>query len=274
MADNASEKAASSHEQHSHHDRHHHHQQEDADDFDKRAAKYDEIPGVVQVAKDVAATLFSQLPDLRWDKADVLDLGAGTGNVALDIARRARSVMAIDPSQGMLKLAWVLLREVVKKYRHTLKYFTLVLLRVLEAKAEAAGIRNVKCLRVALKSDEDLVQFDDARFDVIVSSLVMHHIEDVKSILRLLVQLLRPGGVLAIFDFEQREYTNLLFTAHGAHHIPHQDGFSFEQMTALFTDIGLWNVRCVTACQYPVHIAQKGATLNFPIMCALGFAAK
>ncbi len=126
--------------------------------------------------------------------ATVLEVGCGTGDVALAARERAGSggsVHGIDPSPEMIAVA----RE----------------------KAERAGVAVEFQVGVI-----EALAFPDASFDVVLSSLMMHHLPgDLKRRgLAEIARVLKPGGRLLIVDFKRpttrmaRALLTLLF--HGA----------------------------------------------------------
>ncbi len=71
-------------------------------DFDKEAALWDENPGRVKVAKDVAAAILQNVTitaDMR-----ALDFGCGTGLVTLQLQPLVKSITGMDSSRGMLDI--------------------------------------------------------------------------------------------------------------------------------------------------------------------------
>jgi ubiquinone/menaquinone biosynthesis C-methylase UbiE len=121
---------------------------------------------------------FRDLRDRILDAADpqvddvVVDIGAGTGLLALALAGRVRSVWAIDISPPMLDY--------------------------LEAKAASAEIGNVRCA-VACATSLPLV---DASVDLAVSNYCFHHLDDAGKVraIREAARVLRPGGRLVFGD--------------------------------------------------------------------------
>ena len=95
---------------------------------------------------------------------DALDFGCGVGRLTLALAKRARSVVAVDIAPKMLAHA--------------------------RKNAEEAAITNV----------EFHADIPDQKFDLIVSLIVFQHVPVARGmqILRSLLERLRPGGVAAL----------------------------------------------------------------------------
>lgn len=108
---------------------------------------------------------------LRQDDS-VLDVGCGTGLLALAAATVADSVIALDVSEGMIE--------------------------ALRQNALAEGLVNVKVVR----GDASALPFPDAAFDCVVSSYALHHLDHVGKLRALdeARRVLRPGGRLVIVD--------------------------------------------------------------------------
>jgi demethylmenaquinone methyltransferase/2-methoxy-6-polyprenyl-1,4-benzoquinol methylase/phosphoethanolamine N-methyltransferase len=107
----------------------------------------------------------------------VLDVGCGTGEIALRATARTGStgvVAGIDPSSEMIAMA--------------------------QQKADGAGLAID--YRVAAV---EALPFTDATFDVVVSSLMMHHLPaDLKPRgLAEIRRVLKPGGRLVVVDFQR-----------------------------------------------------------------------
>ena len=143
--------------------------------FDKVAAEWDSNPGRVELAKAVGAAIRKAVP-LRSDMK-VMDFGAGTGLLTLALLPYISSLMAVDASTEML--------------------------RVLDQKLTTLQIGNVR----TLLCDFTETPLPVAEFDLIVSSMVLHHISDVQQMFRRLQPCLRLGGRIAMADLDSEDGT-------------------------------------------------------------------
>ena len=105
----------------------------------------------------------------------VLDYGAGTGLLTLCIQPFVAEITALDTSDGMTA--------------------------ELRRKLSAAHIENVE---VSLW-DLGAQPYPDGDFDLVVSSMTMHHVPDVPIVFKRMAQALRPGGRLAIADLDAED---------------------------------------------------------------------
>jgi 2-polyprenyl-3-methyl-5-hydroxy-6-metoxy-1,4-benzoquinol methylase len=199
-------------------------------DFDKKAATWDENPTRLKLAEDVVQAIRQQvrlLPDM-----DVLDFGCGTGLLALSLLPSVKSVTGADTSQGMLN--------------------------VLEAKAKQQSLSNVYMQH--LNPGARLL----GSYDLIVSSMTLHHIEDIEALLTQLFQTLKPSGRLCVADLDQEQGT-FHDDNTGVFHF----GFDRETLRKLFEKAGLSNVRAVTATEI-IKPNQKGDLRTFTVLLMVG----
>ncbi|MCE1229365.1 MAG: methyltransferase domain-containing protein [Firmicutes bacterium] len=100
----------------------------------------------------------------------VLDLGGGTGRVALALAERGARVTVLDPCWAMLKRA----------PRHPS-------VERIQARAQALPLA-------------------DESFDLVLCIDALHHIKEAEAALREAHRVLRPGGRLYVRDFDVRSW--------------------------------------------------------------------
>ncbi|NLE64691.1 MAG: 2-amino-4-hydroxy-6-hydroxymethyldihydropteridine diphosphokinase, partial [Elusimicrobia bacterium] len=179
-------------------------------DFDERASSWDEDPRRVRTAREIADALFREIPLSGQETA--VDLGCGTGLLTLALAPRVRRVMGVDSSTGMLK--------------------------VLKDKVRAGGIGNVETRLLDLGKGGPL----PTGFDLLVSSMTLHHVLDVPGLLRDIFVALRSQGRVALADLD---------TEDGSFHSDNTGvlhfGFDRNGLIRELEAAGFLDVRAVTA---------------------------
>ena len=104
--------------------------------------------------------------------ARVLDVGTGTGVIALDVVKRlgqGTEVVGIDLSDGMLATA--------------------------DAKARAAGLDEQVSF---LKMDAENLDFEDESFDAVLSLYALRHFPNPDKALQEMFRVLKPGGAVVV----------------------------------------------------------------------------
>lgn len=169
--------------------------------FDAKAHSWDEDPRKVLVATTIARAMLAAL-ELTLEDV-VLDYGAGTGLVSLELAAAAGRVLAAEPSEGM----------------HA----------ALCAKVASRKAGNVLPLRWSAESRTPLPE----RPTVITGSMVLHHVEDVPRTARVFADLLHSEGRIAFADLDLDG---------GAFHGPDQQafhpGFDRDGLRRVFEEAG------------------------------------
>lgn len=139
--------------------------------FDDEAATWDDDAGheerQVAVARAIeqAVTLSPEM--------SALDVGAGTGRLSILLSDRVGSVVVTDPSAGMVQVA--------------------------QERIQAAGLGDrLRAVQVDLTTDPL-----DGSYDVVWSSMALHHVPDLEGLLQSVAGLLVAGGRLAIADLDE-----------------------------------------------------------------------
>ncbi|GES56852.1 methyltransferase [Aspergillus terreus] len=163
------------------------------DRFNAEAANWDNNPSVQEATRLAFETLQPLIQSLSDQKRtatntglDVLEVGCGTGLLTLRVAPLVREIVAVDIAEGMVEM--------------------------LKAKTtQPDAPRNIVPLCKILEDPEDpiLPTADEnapagprRKFDLILSHLVMHHVPDLRPFLEALLGCLKPGGRVALTDFE------------------------------------------------------------------------
>ena len=180
--------------------------------FDKEAAQWDASPLRRDLARAVGVAIRQAThiaPGWR-----ILDYGAGTGLVTLQLQPEAASVIAVDQSSGMLKK--------------------------LGEKLAAAGIQNVQTRQWDLEKQP----FPESGLDLVASSMTLHHLRDVPTVFHRFAQLLKPGGWIAMADLDVED---------GSFHGPNPDvfhlGFDRAVIREWLADAGFKDIAITEAHQ-------------------------
>ena len=143
-----------------------------ASSFDERAATWDD-PQKIARAADVAHAIRGAVP--LGPTVRMLEYGAGTGLVTQALRSWVGPVTLADTSAGM--------REVMAQ------------------KVADGSLPDARIWDVDLASSPA----PDERFDLIVTVMTLHHIDDLGPVLGRFASLLEPGGHLCVVDLEAED---------------------------------------------------------------------
>lgn len=190
-------------------------------DFDKEAPTWDQEPRRLKLAGDVARAITEAVQPSH--ETDVLDFGCGTGLLTLQLQPLVRSITGIDSSQGMLN--------------------------VLASKVKAQTPTNVTTRCLDLDKGDKL----EGTYDLVVSSMTLHHIRDIAPLLGQFYRILRPAGHLCIADLDPDD-GQFHSNNEGVFH----NGFPKAELRQAFAQAGLVDVRYRTAAKVPKPVAGGG----------------
>ena len=198
-----------------------------SDSFDVEAAKWDENPRRIDLARQVLSSLDRMLPFRKEWKA--MEAGCGTGLLSLPVSERVSSLIAVDTSEGMLG--------------------------VLDRKAREQKRGNITTVRSDAAASGPGGQIDE-RFDLVYSSMTFHHIEDTRALVRTLAEKLLSGGWLAVADLDEEDG---FFHDRENEHVHH--GFNRESFGTMLREEGFDHVSFTTAASMnKVNRAGREAT--------------
>lgn len=147
----------------------------DAAHFDSKARQWDENPVFRERAEKIAAGIRAAVPLSKSMAA--LDYGSGSGLLSFPLKDELGHITLKDTSAGMLA--------------------------VVAEKIAAQGVTNMTPRQTDLTAEP----LPDERYDLIYSSMTLHHIPDTDAILKTFHDLLNPGGWLAIADLDREDGT-------------------------------------------------------------------
>ncbi|NLY19180.1 MAG: methyltransferase domain-containing protein [Clostridiaceae bacterium] len=136
--------------------------------FEQVADKWEQISG-----QYYDHSIINKIIDLGILKSDmtVLDYGAGDGFISRGISSHVGKIIAMDTSGSMLD--------------------------ELERKAKLNDIANI----LTMECEESEVPIRDEKVDLVCASMILHHIEDPKSLTFEFFRVLKKDGILFIADF-------------------------------------------------------------------------
>jgi predicted TPR repeat methyltransferase len=199
--------------------------------FDLAAAGWDDEPRRVALARDVAEAMLLRLS--LDGRQEALDLGCGTGLVTLHLAPHLKAITGLDGSAGMLAR--------------------------LAEKLRALSHPNVFTRLQELEDDRPL----GGPYDLVVSSMTLHHVRDVPGLLGRVHAALRPGGWVAVADLDPDAGNFHQDPSGVAHH-----GFERRALASQLEQVGFTEVRVETATT--TERERDGQRREFTVFLATG----
>jgi ubiquinone/menaquinone biosynthesis C-methylase UbiE len=196
-------------------------------DFNKEAAQWDANPGRVKLANEVADAIIQEAAPAN--NMDALDFGCGTGLVTLRLQPLVRTIIGADSSPGMLG--------------------------VLEGKIRTQGLKNIETRFV----DFDKGDLIEGKFNLLVSSMTLHHVPDTARLFKQWHDLLLPGGLLCFADLDAEDGS-----FHGDNTGVFHLGFDRDHLNKLLLAAGFRDIRGTTATTMMRDVAGKGEKA-FPV---------
>lgn len=191
-----------------------------SDLFSEKAKDWDVNEMVLQLSN---ATSSAILKNIEFnDQMKVMDFGAGTGLITSHVVPFVDSITAVDISQAML-----------------------------EKLSEKLGSDS----KVQTVCQDITAQPLAHKFDVIMSAMAMHHVEDTNLLVQRFAEHLDAGSKVALADLDEEDGTFHPADIEGVFH----DGFNRDNLTSILEKNGFADVQFVTA-----HTVDKEGK-NYPI---------
>lgn len=201
-------------------------------DFDAFAAAWDDNPVRVKLARDISSAMAGAIKITSG--MDVLDFGCGTGLVTLALQPLAGTVTGMDSSRGMLE--------------------------ALDRKISSAGLTNMKTVYHDADADVPI----PGRYHAMVSSMALHHVQNIGPLLKKFYSALVPGGILCVADLDP---DGGMFHPDntGVFHF----GFDRKKMRELFREAGFHDMTDSTAAEV-ARPQQGGGMKSFTVFLMTG----
>ncbi len=141
------------------------------DHFKEKAKSWDMNSKIVQNAKAIAELIVKNI-NLNKDM-EIMDFGAGTGLLSYCVAPYVSKITAVDNSPAML----------------------------LEFQSKCD---DFSCKTEVLEKDLSVEEIS-GKFDGIISSMTIHHLEDIAALFTKFNHMLKKGGFIAIADLDSED---------------------------------------------------------------------
>ncbi|KAF2126455.1 S-adenosyl-L-methionine-dependent methyltransferase [Dothidotthia symphoricarpi CBS 119687] len=194
---------------------------------------------------------------------DVLEIGSGTGLLSFLLAPHVRSLIGVDTAEGMISAFNTKLQDLPDT-----------------AKANLCAINHY------LESVEDAPLQDAAaylappsstppyRFDLIVSHLTLHHIPLLPNIFATMLGCLKPGGMIALTDYEDFGPEAVPFHPISKREGVERHGIDKDEVCNLLMKTGFNEVRVEEAFVLRKEVEAEGGKpareMDFPFLVCLG----
>lgn len=168
-------------------------------EFNSKARDWDKSQMHIERSQVIAGEILKAVSINKKMKA--LEYGAGTGLLSFILKDKFEEITLMDSSSEMINVA----RE----------------------KIISEGVKNFKTILIDLEKGSY-----KAKFDIIYTQMVLHHVISVEALLTKFYSLLNPGGYLSIADLYSGGST-----FHGEGFSGH-NGFDPEKLSSLLINIG------------------------------------
>lgn len=179
-----------------------------SDLFTEKAQDWDANDMVKQLSSAIGGTILRQVS--LNEQMRVLDFGAGTGLISAHVAPKVEMITAVDISAAMLEK--------------------------LVAKPELLGKVEAVCQDITANPL-------NTQFDLIVSAMAMHHVENTNRLFQTFAAHLKPGAKVALADLDKEDGTFHPADAQGVFHA----GFERDQIQSMLEQNGFSDIQFATA---------------------------
>jgi len=172
--------------------------------FAHKSKSWDMNSKRVQNAKGIAELI---VKNIKLDESmELMDFGAGTGLLSYFVAPYIKKIVAVDNSPSML----------------------------LEFEAKCG---EFACATEVMQKDLS-VDTIDRKFDGIISSMTIHHLEDISSLFEKFYTMLNDGGFIAIADLDTEDGSFHSDNTGVYHH-----GFDRKSLQSIAQNVGFKDVK-------------------------------
>lgn len=199
--------------------------------FDKKAKDWDDNRRI-QRSKVIAEKIIDYV-NLQ-ETFTGLEFGCGTGLISLNLYDKLGKITCIDTSSGMIKQ--------------------------LEDKVAEHNLDKITVTQLNINDDHDL----KSEYDIIYSSMSLHHVTSLEETLQNFYDLLQDGGQLCIVDLDKEDGS---FHSQESNFLGH-NGFEQKELSQLLEQVGFNNIMSETFYNDERSIGNRNIEYSLFIMKA------
>lgn len=199
--------------------------------FDKKAKDWDDNRRI-QRSKVIAEKIIDYV-NLQ-ETFTGLEFGCGTGLISLNLYDKLGKITCIDTSSGMIKQ--------------------------LEDKVAEHNLDKITVTQLNINDDHDL----QSEYDIIYSSMSLHHVTSLEETLQNFYDLLQDGGQLCIVDLDKEDGS---FHSQESNFLGH-NGFEQKELSQLLEQVGFNNIMSETFYNDERSIGNRNIEYSLFIMKA------
>ena len=182
-------------------------------DFKGRAQKWDS-DSMIKRSEAVANEIENILGD-GYSNSSVMEYGCATGLISFNLINKFKKITLMDSEDEMLDVV----REKIKYY----------------------NAKNIYPININLVNED----YNDEKFDIIYTSMALHHIKNTHDIVNKFYNLLNENGILCVIELDKEDgkfhMNEIDFDGH--------NGFEHDFMEEVFENTGFKNIRSETFYQ-------------------------
>ena len=199
--------------------------------FDKKAKDWDDNRRI-QRSKVIAEKIIDYV-NLQ-ETFSGLEFGCGTGLISLNLYDKLGKITCIDTSSGMIKQ--------------------------LEDKVAEHNLDKITVTQLNINDDHDL----KSEYDIIYSSMSLHHVTSLEETLQNFYDLLQDGGLLCIVDLDKEDGS---FHSQESNFLGY-NGFEQKELSQLLEQVGFNNIMSETFYNDERSIGNRNIEYSLFIMKA------
>ena len=199
--------------------------------FDKKAKDWDDNRRI-QRSKVIAEKIIDYVK--LQETFSGLEFGCGTGLISLNLYDKLDKITCIDTSSGMIKQ--------------------------LEDKVAEHNLDKITVTQLNINDDHDL----KSEYDIIYSSMSLHHVTSLEETLQNFYDLLQDGGQLCIVDLDKEDGS---FHSQESNFLGY-NGFEQKELSQLLEQVGFNNVTSETFYNDERSIGNRNIEYSLFIMKA------